>query len=87
MVWDNGASNCIIFDKNDFVGPLTKVPYGSNGKGIVNGVRIETMGHVAWSFMDIHWQLRTLKLPVYYIPKIKEQLFSTTILNQVCPNN
>jgi len=25
IIWDSGASNCISFDKNDFVGPLTSV--------------------------------------------------------------
>lgn len=71
VVKDSGASNCIRFDKNNFVEPLTKVSHGSNVTGIVNGVRIESMGYVVWSFIDINGQLRTMKLPEYYIPKVK----------------
>ena len=89
LVWFriSNVFHCTRFDKNDFIGPLTKVPHGSNVTDIANYVSIEAMGHLAWSFLDIHGQLRNLKLPAYYIPKVKQQLLRMAVFNQKYPNN
>jgi len=83
----SGASNCISFDKNDFVGPLTPVKGNAICKGITNGLRIEGVGHILWSVMDTSGQLQHLKLPAYYIYKIKQGLLSTTVSKKTYPGN
>ena len=87
IIWDSGASSCISFDKNDFVGPLTPVEGNAIYKGITNGLRIEGVGHVLWSVMGTLGQLRHLNLPAYYIHKIKQRLLSPTVFKKTYPNN
>jgi hypothetical protein len=43
-------------------------------------VRIEGVGHVAWTFLDCRGMLWTLKLPAYYAPMAGVRLFSTLSL-------
>jgi len=87
IIWDSGASNCISFDRNDFVGPLQPVEGNAICKGITNGLRIEGVGHVLWSVLDTSGQLRHLKLPAYFIPKLRQRLLSTTVFKHTYPNN
>jgi hypothetical protein len=49
-------------------------------------VRIEGVGHVAWTFLDCRGMLRMLKLPAYYAPMAGVRLFSTLSLLQEYPN-
>jgi hypothetical protein len=49
---------------------------------LANGIRIEGVGHVAWTFLDCQGMLRTLKLPAYYIPPAGIRLLSTLSLPQ-----
>ena len=87
IVWDSGASFCVSFDKADFTGPLKTLPKGSCIQGIANHLRIEGVGEVVWSIMDTTGQLRHLKLPCYYIPKLKQRLLSTSVFTKVYPQN
>jgi hypothetical protein len=87
VIWDSGASFCVTFDKKDFIGPIKALPKGSCIKGIANNLRIEGVGEVCWSIMDETGKLRHLKLPSYYIPKLKQRLLSTTVFNRTYPKN
>ena len=78
VVWDSGASICVSFDKNDFVGHIQPVPTMARLRGFFrNGPRIHGIGHIAWSFTDVNGMLRTLKLPALYVPDVKQRLLST----------
>jgi hypothetical protein len=71
VVWDSGASIYVSFDKNDFVGPTQPVLTMAPLQGFFrNGPRTRGIGHVTWSFTDINGMLRTLKLPVLYVPEV-----------------
>ena len=56
-------------------------------KGITQGLRIEGIGTVQWSLMDVHGNLRHLLLPAYYIPSLTQHLLSTTAFNKAYPGN
>jgi Zinc knuckle len=87
VIWDSGASVCVSFDRNDFVGPIQPLANPSRLRGFFrNGPRIRGVGHVAWSFEDTNGNLRTLKLPAMYVPEVKQRLLSTTCLLQAHPN-
>ena len=86
VIWDSGASISISSFRSDFVGPINKPPFHIRLQGIAKGLTIQGVGHVAWSFMDNHGMLRTLKLPAYYVPGATARLLSTTSLLQAYPN-
>jgi Zinc knuckle/GAG-pre-integrase domain len=87
VIWDSGASVCVSFDRNDFVGPIQPLANPSRLRGFFrNGPRIRGVGHVAWSFENTNDNLRTLKLPAMYVPEVKQRLLSTTCLLQAYPN-
>ena len=79
VVWDSGASMCVTFDKEDFVGPIQPLPSKSTINGIANNLRIEGKGTVSWPILDTNGNLRDLKLPAYYIPKLKQRLLLSLI--------
>ena len=87
IVWDSGASMCVTFDKNDFVGPIKPLPKGSSIQGITNNLKIEGVGTVIWSLLDTNGTLCHLKLPCYYIPKIKQRLLSTSVFTKTYPKS
>jgi hypothetical protein len=72
-------------ERSDFVGPLDEAPM-AHLRGLANGVRIEGVGHVAWTFLDCRGMLRTLKLPTYYVPTAGIRLLSMSSLLQEYPN-
>jgi hypothetical protein len=86
VIWDSGASMCISYDKNDFTGPMEKVSTVSWIKGIVKGLKIQGKGHILWAFHDTQGQLRSLKVPAYYVPNCRIRLMSTTCLLQTYPD-
>jgi hypothetical protein len=85
VIWDSGASMSISPDKKDFVGPLESIPANSKLRSLGDGVTIEGIGHVAWSFLDVKGMLRTVKLPAYYVPTASVRLLSTSSLIQEYP--
>jgi GAG-pre-integrase domain len=82
VIWDSGASIAISHEKLDFVGPISRPSTINQFNGIAKGLRIEGEGKVSWSFHDLTGKLRTLKLPAYYVPKIRVLFLSTTSLLQ-----
>ena len=87
VVWDSGASCCITFDKQDFVGPIKSVHRGAHLTGIVSGLKIEGVGTVNWSIIDTNGAVRSLLLPCYYVPRAQQRLLSTAAFSQKYPNN
>jgi hypothetical protein len=87
VIWNSGASVTMLSppENLDFVGPISRpsIITQLNG-GIAKGceLRIEGEGKVSWSFHDSTGKLWTLKLPAYYVPKIRVRLLSTTSLLQ-----
>ena len=87
VVWDSGASMCVSFDRRDFIGNMQQLPKGSSIQGITNHLKIEGSGSVIWSIMGTTGRLRHLKLPCYYIPKLKQRLLSTSVFTKTYPQN
>ena len=50
--------------------------------GISKGLKVEYHGHVAWTMQDVNGQLRSIKVPAFLAPSIKQRLMSTTSLLQ-----
>ena len=86
VIWDSGASISISPHRSDFVGPLEPPSVGIRLQGIVKGLAVHGIGHVAWSFVDNRGQLRTLKLPAYFVPKATARLLSTNSLLKTYPS-
>ena len=86
IIWDSGASFSVSPDRNDFVGPIKKPGAITQLQGIAKGLRIEGYGHVMWAVHDTTGQLRMLKVPAYYAPRIRVRLLSTTSLLQSYPS-
>jgi GAG-pre-integrase domain len=61
-------------------------PKDSKLHGIANNVRIEGVGHVAWSMEDVHGMLRTIKVPCFFVPQVHQCLLSIPSLLQEYPN-
>jgi hypothetical protein len=78
----------VSFDKNGFVGPIQPVPIIARPPRILLKwcPRIRGIGHIAWSFTDVNGVLRTLKLPVLYVPDVKQWLLSTPRLLKSYPD-
>ncbi len=83
LIWDSGASICITHDKTDFVGALESAGALTYLHGVTKGLRIQGKGNVLWTILDIHGQLRTLKIPAYYVPQSNVRLLSTAALLQI----
>ena len=86
VIWDSGASISISPDKNDFIGPLESPGAITQLKGIAKGLRIEGFGHVMWAINDSSGNLRMVKVPAYFAPKVRVRLLSTTSLLQTYPD-
>jgi hypothetical protein len=80
VIRDSGASLSLSFDKNDFVGPVTKPPDRYKLRGIANGLKIEGVGHIIYSVRDSTGMLRSVKTPGIYCPNATVRLISTTAL-------
>ena len=86
VIWDSGASISLSPSRADFVGPLEPSSLLRRVQGIGKSVAIKGEGHVAWSFLDTAGQLRTLKVPAYYVPGATARLLGTSSLLQTYPN-
>ena len=81
VIWASGASVCLTFDKNDFIGRLRPPPLNqcTTLAGCVGSdIPIEGMGHIDWAVTDASGMLHTLKLPALYPPTSKVRLSSVT---------
>jgi hypothetical protein len=86
VIWDLGASVSISPDKNDCVGPLESPGAITQLKGIARGLWIEGFGHLMFAINDDSGNLRMVKIPAYYAPKVRVRLLSTTSLLQTYPD-
>jgi hypothetical protein len=82
IIWDSGASICITPDKTDFVGTLNLAGPLTYLQGVSKGLWIQGKGNVLWTILDIRGQLRTLKIPAYFVPQSQLRLLSTGVLLQ-----
>ena len=86
VVWDSGASLSISLDCDDFIGPIKKPTIATILKGIAKGLQIQGQGHVSWTIQDTNGQLRSLKVPAFYVPACGACLLSTSSLLQMYPD-
>jgi hypothetical protein len=86
IVWDSGASMCITNDETDFIGPVEEI---QNAKvdGINSFMKLEGVGTVCWSMLDLSGNMRHIKLPAYYAPNARQRLLSTSVFCKIYPNN
>jgi hypothetical protein len=76
VIFDTGASLAITFDKADFDGPLT-VPKGDlRLGGMANGLKIEGVGSVTWTFANCGGEDVCVRGLAYYVPQAKARLLS-----------
>ena len=76
VIFDTGASLAITFDKSDFDGPLT-VPKGDlRLGGMANGLKIEGLGPVTWTFSKGDGSEISVRGMAYYVPQAKARLLS-----------
>ena len=76
VIFDTGASLAITPDKSDFDGPLS-VPSGDlRLGGMANGLRIEGIGQVTWTFTNPDGTEVRISGLAYYVPGAKARLLS-----------
>ena len=76
VIFDTGASLGITFDKMDFDGPLT-VPDGDlRLGGMAQGLKIEGIGPVTWTFRNADGSELIIRSQCYYVPNAKVRLLS-----------
>ena len=76
VIFDTGASLGITFDKNDFDGPLTLPEGDLRLRGMAQGLRIEGIGTVTYTFQNGNDDEVEIKSNCFYIPKAKVHLLS-----------
>ena len=76
VIFDTGASLAITPDKTDFDGPWT-IPKGDlRLGGMANGLKIEGMGPVTWTFSNGSAADVVVRGMAYYVPKATARLLS-----------
>ena len=76
VVFDTGASLGITFDKSDFDGPIT-IPEGDlRLGGMAQGLKIEGVGPVTWTFRNSDDSELTIRSQCYFVPEAKMRLLS-----------
>jgi hypothetical protein len=75
-IMDTGASLAISGNKSDFVGKMQRVAEGLCLGGMANGMPIEGVGDVIWTFDDVQGNEISIKTKAYYVPKAKSRLLS-----------
>ena len=86
IIWDSGASLSITNNKTDFHGTLKPCPYKHvMVKGVAQAIKVHGPCTVLQSVLDEAGMLRTLKVPVLYIPDAKVKLLSVNSLGDVYP--
>ena len=84
VIWDSGASMCILPCKDDFV-KMKNIE--TNVDGVSEKLSIKGVGKVKWSMTDIHGKLRHLTLDCYYAPNAASRLLSTSVFCKTYPKN
>ena len=76
VIFDTGASLGITYDKEDFDGPLT-VPEGDlRLGGMAQGLKIEGVGPVTWTFRNPDGSEMKIRSQCYFVPEAKVRLIS-----------
>ena len=77
VIFDTGASLAITPDKSDFDHGTLSVPQGDlRLGGMANGLKIEGMGPVTWTFSNGVSDEVVVRGMAYYVPKSKARLLS-----------
>ena len=76
VIFDTGASLGITYEKDDFEGPLT-IPEGDlRLGGMAQGLKIEGVGAVTWTFRNFNSSEVCIRSQCYYVPEAKVRLIS-----------
>lgn len=76
VIFDTGASLAITYDKSDFDGPLTIPKEDLRLGGMANGLCIEGVGPVTWTFSNGAKSNVCVTSMAYYVPKAKARQLS-----------
>jgi hypothetical protein len=76
VIFDSGASLGITFDRNDFDGSLTKPEGDLRLGGMAQGLQIEGIGSVTWTFRNPDGSEVQIRSNCYYVPGAKVRLLS-----------
>ena len=76
IIFDTGASLSITFDRADFDGPLTIPPGDLRLGGMANGLKIEGIGPVTWTFENADGSEIKVRSQCYYVPSCRARLLS-----------
>ena len=75
VIFDTGASLAISPNKGDFSGKIEMFPYDRYLGGMAEGMKIEGVGNIKWSFRSKDGII-TLHSRCYYVPDAKARLIS-----------
>lgn len=76
VLFDTGASLGITFDKNDFDGPLIVLGGDLRLGGMAQGLKIEDVGPVTWTFRNSDGSELMIRLQCYYVLESRMRLLS-----------
>ena len=82
LLIDSGASCCVTHEKGDFVTELRQFDRPRVLGGLANGIPIEGIGEVAWTFEMDDGKYRTLKVETCYVPLAGRRLLSPQSCDQ-----
>jgi hypothetical protein len=74
VIWDSGASLSLLYDRNDFAGPLEPPPDRFKLKGIAAGLRMTGVGFILYTFGGSTGMLRSIKTPGILCPEANVKL-------------
>jgi hypothetical protein len=74
VIFDTGASLAITHDKFDFSGPITLPKTDLRLGGMANGLKIEGIGPITWTFSNGAEAPMTVTGMAYYVPQAKARL-------------
>jgi hypothetical protein len=76
VIFDSGCSLAISPNREDFIGDLRCPIQDLRLGGMANGMLIEGIGVVEWSFESLSGATVTIKTECYYVPASKVRLIS-----------
>jgi hypothetical protein len=77
VIFDTGASLVgITYDRMDFDGPLSVPEVDLRLGGMAQGLKIEGIGAVTWTFRNVDGSELTIRSQCYYVPNAKVQLLN-----------
>jgi hypothetical protein len=76
VIFDTGASLSITPDKSDFSGPITLCQTDLRLGGMANGLKIDGIGPITWTFANRSNDPVRIHGMAYYVPQAKARLLS-----------